>query len=78
MRDGWERKVRSSSFFYQNMASRARKKKNKSRPSVCVPTGRAVSVMQYIRVDDAVCVVSGCSICSAGDAVCVESVMQYA
>ena len=26
MRDGWERKVRSSSFFYQNMASRAREK----------------------------------------------------
>ena len=28
MRDGWERKARSSSFFYQNMASRARKKKS--------------------------------------------------
>ena len=26
MRDGWERKVRSSSFFYQNMVSSARKK----------------------------------------------------
>ena len=32
MRDGWERKVRSSSFFYQtlSMASRAREKMNKS------------------------------------------------
>ena len=30
MRDGRERKIRSSSLFYQNMASRARKKMNKS------------------------------------------------
>ena len=27
MQGGWERKLRSSSFFYQNMASRARKKR---------------------------------------------------
>ena len=30
MRDGWERKARSSSSFYQNMASRAREKRNNS------------------------------------------------
>ena len=42
MRDGWERKVRSSSFFYQNMASRASKKMNKSpRSSRCWPSGHA-------------------------------------
>ena len=40
MRDGWEREIRSSSFFYQNMASRASKKMNKSPcSSRCWPSG---------------------------------------
>ena len=42
MRGGWERKVRSSSFFYQNMESRARKNMNKSPcSSRCWPSGHA-------------------------------------
>ena len=44
MQDGWERKVRSSSFFYQNMASRASEKMNISpcpSSSRCWPSSHA-------------------------------------
>ena len=52
MRDGWERKVRSSSFFYQNMASRAREKRTYPGPLFFPqrPSGPAAGTSPSLRL----------------------------
>ena len=48
MQVGWEREERSSSFFYQNMASRASEKMDKSPCSIPLPGIPLESAMFYI------------------------------